>query len=359
MARHPTKRGLVGLDIGTSAVRAAEVSIGSGSATLHRFGQVALPDGAVRDGEIADPTAVTAAVKKLWQTVKFKSRKVAIGVANQRVVVRQVDLPWMPEKEMRKSLFFLVGDLIPMPVEQAVLDFGSWEDLTDAEGRRMARVLLVAANKEMVMTAVDAVSRAGLEPVMVDLTPFAMMRSLGGAGSAVGLDTEGEAIVDVGADVTNIVVHAGGFPRFVRVLMLGGRDITDALAERLGVDLQAAEITKLGLNLPTTSTSADSHPGSRALERAAGQWIDELRQSLDYYSAQPQSLRLRRIVLTGGGARLDGLAQRLATAIRLPVVIASPLHSMRLGKSAISDDELQSVGAHVAVPVGLALGMAS
>jgi len=97
----------VGLDIGTTAVRAAEVSVGGDSATLHRFGQVALPDGAVRDGEIVDGAAVSDAIRQLWKQVRFGSKQVVIGVANQRLVVRQVELPWLPEKELRKSLGFL------------------------------------------------------------------------------------------------------------------------------------------------------------------------------------------------------------------------------------------------------------
>jgi type IV pilus assembly protein PilM len=355
----PKGRGLVGLDIGTSAVRAAELSVGTDSATLHRFGQVALPDGAVRDGEIVEPAAVTAAIKQLWQTVRFGSKRVAIGVANQRVVVRQVELPWMPEKELRKSLAFQVGEFIPMPVEQAVLDFDAVEEFTGEDGRRMLRVLLVAAGKDMVLTAVEAVTGAGLTPVLVDLTPFALMRSLGGAGSALGLDADAEALVDVGADVTNIVVHQAGMPRFVRVLMLGGRDLTDAMAERMGVDLAAAEVAKLGMNLSVDPSFIDAHPASRALETAATQWLDELRQSLDYYAAQPGSVRLRRLVLSGGGAQLDGLPQRVATSVRLPVVVASPLSGLKVGKTGLAPEQLAQVEARMAVPVGLALGRAS
>jgi type IV pilus assembly protein PilM len=355
----PKGRGLVGLDIGTSAVRAAEVSVGSDSATLHRFGQVELPDGVVQNGEIVEPAAVTAAIKRLWHQVHFSSKKVVVGVANQRVVVRQVEVPWLPEKELRKSLPYQVGDLIPMPVDQAVLDFDAAEEVIADDGRRMLRVLLVAANKEMVNTVVDVVRGAGLTPVMVDLTPFAVMRSLGGGCSALGLENESEVLVDVGADVTNIVVHQGGAPRFVRVLMLGGRDITDALAERLGVDMVAAEASKLSMNLPVDASFADAHPASRALESAASQWIEELRQSLDYFAAQSGSVRPRRLVLSGGGAQLDGLAQRVATATRLPVIVASPLTGLKLGKTGLSDDELSHFEARMAVPVGLALGRAS
>jgi type IV pilus assembly protein PilM len=353
------RRGVVGLDIGTSAVRAAELGVDSDSATLHRFGQVALPEGAVRDGEIHDADAVTTAIRQLWATVKFSTKRVAVGVANQRVVVRQVDLPWMPVKELRKSLALQVGDLIPMPVDQAVLDFHAIEEVVSEDGHRMLRVMLVAAGKDMVSVAVDAVTRAGLKPTMVDLTPFAVLRSLGGGGGAMGLDTEAEAIVEVGADVTNIVVHRNGLPRFVRVLLLGGRDVTETMAERMGVDQMTAEGTKLGMTLSPDPTHVDSHPASRALESSVAQWIDEVRQSLTFHVGQSGGDRIRRIVLTGGASQLAGLPQRLATATRLPVVVASPLSGLKLGRTGLAPDQLAAVQARMAVPVGLALGRAS
>ena len=106
-------RSAIGLDIGTSGVRAAELSFGKGQVTLEKFGQVALPEGAVRDGEVVDPDAVAAAIKQLWAHTKFSSKKVVIGVANQKVIVRQVDLPWMPADELKKSLAFQVQDFVP------------------------------------------------------------------------------------------------------------------------------------------------------------------------------------------------------------------------------------------------------
>src|SRR6476661_5881146 len=163
-------RPVVGLDIGTSGVRAAELTSGKGPMTLERFGQVALPVGAVRDGEVIDVDAVAHAIKQLWVQAKFSSKKVVIGVANQKVVVRQVDLPWMPPDDLKKSLAYQVQDFVPMSVDQAVLDFHPLEELTGDNGTRILRGLLVAASRDMVNASLKAVQKAGLSPVMVDLT---------------------------------------------------------------------------------------------------------------------------------------------------------------------------------------------
>ena len=347
----------MGLDIGTSGVRAAELTMGKGAATLERFGQVALPLGAVRDGEVIDVDAVAGAIKQLWAQAKFSAKKVVVGVANQKVVVRQVDLPWLPMKELRQSLAFQVQDYIPMPVEQAILDFHPLEEFTNDGGARMMRVLLVAASRDMVGSALQAVEQAGLQPTMVDLTSFAVLRSQ--VTSSAGFEVQAEALVDIGASVTNIVVHQGGVPRFVRILLMGGGDITDAIAERMGVPAEQAESVKQTNGLSLNAAGAEPHPANRAIESTGGAFVEEVRGSIDYYLAQPGAARIGRVVLSGGGSRLGGLVERLGAATRLPVEVARPLSIMKIGKTGLTEEQLAYVEPMVTVPVGLALGVAS
>jgi type IV pilus assembly protein PilM len=340
-------------------VRAAELTLGKGGATLERFGQVALPPGAVRDGEVVDPDTVAGAIKQLWAQAKFGSKRVVVGVANQKVVVRQVDLPWLPLDELRKSLAFQVADFVPMPLEQAILDFHPIEEVTNEQGGRMLRVLLVAAHKDMVWGAVSAVQKAGLQPVMVDLTSFAVLRSLA-QSSDVGLAAPAEALIDVGASVTNIVVHQGGVPRFVRVLLMGGGDMTDAVAERLGVPVDQAEAVKQSMGMPAQAGMAlADHPAARVLETNGSAFVEEVRGSLDYYLAAPGAAPLRRVVISGGGSQLKGLAERIAAATRLPVELGSPMQSLKIGRTGLSPEQLQFVQPLVTVPVGLAMGAAA
>jgi len=348
----------IGLDIGTSGVRAAELSFGRGRITLDKFGQVALPEGAVRDGEVVDGDAVAVAIKQLWAHTKFSSRKVIIGVANQKVVVRQVDLPWMPADELRKSLPFQVQDFVPMPIEHAVLDFHPIEELTDESGRRILRGLLVAAARDMVNASIAAVQKAGLTPVQVDLTSFAVLRAMGETDD-LGMGAPVEALVDVGARVTNIVVHQGGVPRFVRILLMGGQDITDAVAERMGVPNSQAEAVKQQLGFGMQAPTPEAQAAVRVVEVSGSTFVDEIRGSLDYYMASSGSAPLSRLVLTGGGARLGGLAERIAAVTRVPVEHGRPMESLEIGKTGLSDEQIQFVAPLTAVPVGLALGAAS
>jgi type IV pilus assembly protein PilM len=350
----------VGLDIGTSAVRAAEVSFTKGATRLERFGQVALPPGAVVGGEVVDATAVADAIKKLWSQTKFTTKRVVLGVANSKVVVRQIDLPWMEREELKQALAFQVQDYIPMPVEQAILDYHPVEEFTNESGGRMLRVLLVAAARDTVKASLAAATKAGLRPKMVDLTSFAVIRALA-ERSELGFSVEPEAVVDIGERVTNIAVHEGGVPRFVRILLMGGGDITDAVAERMGVTPEQAEGMKheLGIAGSVIPAQGENHPAGRVLDTSAAAFIEEVRGSLDYYLAASTSAPIRRVLLSGGGARLAGLAERLSQATRLPVEIAQPIDSMRLGRTRLSPEQLSYVGPLAAVPVGLALGVAA
>lgn len=351
-------RSAIGLDIGTSGVRAAELSFGKGQITLEKFGQVALPEGAVRDGEVINPDAVGAAIKQLWAHTKFSSKKVVIGVANQKVIVRQVDLPWMSADEMKKSLAYHVQDFIPMPVEQAVLDFHPLEELNTDNGGRVLRGLLVAASRDMVHASLQAVRLGGLSASVVDLTSFAVIRSLSDADH-LGMGAQVEALVDVGARVTNIVLHQGGEPLFVRILLMGGQDITDAVAERMGVPQDQAEALKQRLGIGVPTEGMDNQAAARVVEAVGTAFVDEVRGSLDYYLASSGSAPISKLVLTGGGARLGGLAQRLQVTTRVPVVLGTPMRGLQMGHTGLSPEQIAFVEPLAAVPVGLAMGVAS
>src|SRR4051794_11639826 len=329
------RRTAIGLDIGTSVVRAVELSYGRSGTTLERFGQLVLPPGAVLDGQVVDEDAVVASLRKLWQATGLSHKEVALGVANQRVIVRQLELPWVPKAELRSSLAFQVQDLLPLPIEQTVLDFFPLEEITDPSGNRTLRGLLVAAARETVLANVRCAEQAGLRVDSVDLTPFAVLRSL---GRQTGAEVETEALIDIGARVTNIVIHSAGVPRFVRILLVGGQDVTDAVAERLGVSNFEAEALKQQAGAGGHSEQASAV--NRAMATTAQEFVDEIRGSLDYYAASTPAAPVERIVVSGGGSRLDGLLERLASATRLPVLAGDPLSTLRIGRTDLDEQQL-------------------
>jgi type IV pilus assembly protein PilM len=341
----------IGLDVGSTAVRAAELAEGA-PPTVVRAAQVPLPAGAVENGEVRDPEAVSEGLRELWTRGGFKSRKVWMGVGNQRVVVREIALPTMPEKELRQSLGFQVQEFIPMPVDDAVLDYHLIEEL-EVDGRQMLRLLLVAAQKAMVDTLVTSATNAKLEPMGLDLVPFAMVRAVGATGAGMELErTGGEAVVDVGAHVTNIVVHAAGETRFVRILPSGGRDITVAIARGLTVEDDVAERLKRG-EIVEGSAATPEQALEVAMQRAT-QFVDEIRSSLEFYTAQTQGARIERLLISGGGSKLAGFIDIVRQ--RIPVTVEPGRVFGKVGSQLSLSEEAQAEAEPVlATAVGLAL----
>ncbi|MGH2706205.1 MAG: type IV pilus assembly protein PilM [Actinomycetota bacterium] len=352
-------REAIGLDIGTSGVRAAHVSFARRPPTLENFGQISLPVGAIRDGEIADDETVAQAISQLWKRGGFSSKKVGLGIANQKVVIRQVDLPFMEEEELRGAIQYQVQEYIPIPVEDAVLDFQILDAFVTDTNERMMRVLLVAAQKDMVTRFVQTVQRGGLDPEAVDVIPLALIRSLGEEGGFDRVAGEGEAIIDLGAGITNIVVHERGIPRFVRILLIGGNALTEAIGASLGLSFEEAEGTKQALVMEGPEAVPSGQAAARILEERTHAFVDEIRGSLDYYMAQADATRIARLILTGGGSKLSDLPARLANATRLPVEQAGTLERLQLGRRLrLTEDQLAEAEPLMAGAVGLALGAA-
>src|SRR5438477_4347333 len=342
----------VGLDVGTSAVRAVELVLGREQVTLTRFGQVALAPGAVVGGEVVDAPAVAAAVRRLWREAGFRGRTVVLGVGNQRVVVRQADFPAMSDEDLRSALQFQAQDLIPIPVEDAILDFQTVEEFATTDGEMM-RILLVAAQRAMVRSLLAAVEGAGMSGSMVDLIPFALMRALTQPSLVQDLEPTVDAIVCVGASITNVVVHQRGVPEFVRMLGVGGDDITQGIATELSVDADTAEDLKRRAH-PDSPDDLESRTAQIVLAQST-LLIEEIRGSLDYYQAQPEASPIGRIVLTGGGSRTIGLRDSLEQTLGIAVEEGHPLSGVELARTGIPEDRLIESEPLLAVPIGLAL----
>jgi type IV pilus assembly protein PilM len=350
-------RRLIGLDIGTNAVRVAEIEVGD-PPRLTSFGQVALPPGAMRDGEVVDPGAVTAAIGRLWKELSLKKAPVRVGVASPRVLVRTVDLPTMADDELAGALQFQAQDLIPIPLDDAVLDFQVLEALpvpeTTADGsppQPMSRVLLAAAHKDLIGNLTGAVRAAGLPVAAVDLVPLALVRSVGRRVSDNG--TGVEAIVSIGGGVTVVVVHELGVPRFVRILGSGGRSVTDAIAHDLELTGDQAEAVKRQLD---TAPADIADRARRAMARPISDLVEQVRGSLDYYRTQPDSIRLLKVTLAGGGALTPGLVDQLVDTVGVAVDLARPREHVAVGDIGFPDDQLATLDPFLPVPVGLALG---
>lgn len=334
----------IGIDIGAGAVRATIISPGTingrPSVTVHGVGAQELPPGAVTNGVVSDGAAVTRALKTLWETNKFECKSVIVGIANQQVVVRDLSLPNLPPDQMAKALPFQARELVPIPLEQALLDFvrlGEPDEVSDT-----VTGLLVAAPRLPVLSAVNAVEKAGLKVARVDLASLALLRSIADAKYSI------EAVIDIGAHLTNIVIHRQGIPKVVRAVARGGGEWTELLVTKGSLSEAEAEEAKrtIGLNPADPRIAAMVGQAVRPL-------IAEIRSSIQYFGATNSGAQVERISLAGNSAAMPGLADLLTQQLGVPSVVVAPMQ--HIGNRYNARGEAQDRAAS-AVSVGLAIG---
>ncbi|WP_062386892.1 type IV pilus assembly protein PilM [Demequina iriomotensis] len=346
------KSRLIGLDIGTSMVRAAELERNgrSGRMTLVKYAERALPPGAVVDAAVVAESTVTDAIKEMWKEAKFSSKDVVMGVGSSRTAVREVELPLLPMDELRQSLPYQVQDMLPMPVDEALLDFVPGTTVAGEVGTQV-RGLLVAATKAGVNANVDAAEKAGLRPTVVDLNALVLLR----AARGVDPSTKIVGCVDIGGGMTTVTVTERGVPRVVRVIPTGGQDVTNAIAKRLKIPVSEAEALK---RRPASEHAAV--PGGEmvkeAIDEVISTLVDAVRNTFVYYQSSNPGTAIEMVVLTGGGALLTGFAQTLANRSRLSVTFGNPLDGITVDPKA---EGRITAPVAMAVVVGLAQEVAA
>jgi len=335
----------IGLDIGSSSIRAVEVRRAKGEYTLTNFGQVPLPHGTVQGGVLEDPLVVTSALRQLWAACRFNTKHVTLGVTNPQLVVREMSVSNLPAKEMRRSLPFQVRDMLPLAVERSLLDF---RPLEDPGANPTVRGLLIAMPKDAIVELVEAVEKAGLHVVDVDLASFALLRA------ASRLDAQVEAIVDIGAEVTSVVVHADGEPLIVRTVPRGGVEVTASIATRLGLDYADAEELKCRYGL-----HGDGRPDTvAAAVDAVRPLVSELRSSFTYLASGERQKQVTRVSLCGGGSLMPGLAEYVQKQLGVGVLYADSACRLRDTRQA-RQRGFDSFMPSAAVSIGLTLGAAA
>ena len=339
---------IVGLDIGTSAARAVELSVAEGQRpVLEAFGQVGLPHGAVVDGEVRDRAGVAQALHRLWQEGGFKEKRVHIGIAGLRAITRELDMPTLPPDELDDAVRFRADEVLPFPLERTVISSRAIARYDDAEGNPTLRVLVAAAHLDLIDSVVAAANDAGLEPVGIDLNTAALVRALSDPGHQGGP----EAIVSVGAGLTLVVVHEGGTLQFVRTIDLGGESTTRSIAGALDLPEADAESVKRRLS----SGGEQDLRAKRANAQAVADLVGEIQSSVRFFSSQPGRSPVSRLLVTGGGAQTAGFVSELQKASDVPVVPASPLSMTDTSRLPITPEQAATIDPTLAVPIGLAI----
>jgi type IV pilus assembly protein PilM len=348
---------ITGLKVGASQLAAARVA-NNGSAELLQVARTPLEPGIVVGGELRDPDALANALKEFFSANNLPKKGVRLGIANNRIGVRTFDISGInDEKQLTNAIRFRAQETLPIPIDEAVLDFQVLGEGTDEEGQPTKRVLLVVAYRELIERYMDACKKADISLVGIDLEAFALLRALQAPQDGVGGDSAAALVaVAIGHDRSTFAVSDGRICEFTRVLEWGGAALNVAIARALDAAPSEVDGVKRALALtdemvPEGLTQDQAKKARDAMRRAIQTFARELVSSLQYYQNQPGSLGIGEIVLTGGTAHLSGLAGELERLIGVRVRVGDPLARMKVSKKV---GEAEQVGS-LAVAIGLGI----
>jgi type IV pilus assembly protein PilM len=357
--------GPLALDIGASTVTAIQLSGSGNRVKLRRFYEAPLPDGLVVDGEIVDADLFGRELKTFVHKNGLRGRATQVGVSNQKVIVRNIEMAEMSEAELGGAIEYQAQDYIPIPVEDAVLDFQILGRRTDAEGQPRQEVLLVAAQRTMIDTLLTALKQAGLKVSSVDVSSLALVRALVPGASFLSDPARAgvcRGLVDIASSVSTLVVAVDDALKFTRVINFSSDRFAKVIADQRGIPFEDAARLAQSVGLPGPSApDGDVYSPEVVAEtqrqtgKVAAELVGEIRRSFDYYQSQEGATPVRELILSGRGTLVRNLDAHLAEALELPVVIGNPLSRVSDNSSSLSDDALALIGPSLAVAIGLAL----
>jgi type IV pilus assembly protein PilM len=355
--RGSSKGQIVGLKIGASQLAAARVS-NNGSAELLQTAREPLAPGIVVGGELRDPDALAEALKEFFAKHGLPKKGVRLGLANNRIGVRTFEIAGIDDqKQLANAIRFRAQETLPIPIDEAVLDYHVLGEGVGEDGQPNKRVLLVVAYRELIDRYVDACRKAGITLGGIDLEAFALLRALQAPQEGVGTDaTAALVVVAIGHERSTFAVSDGRVCEFTRVLEWGGSALNVAIARVLDAAPSEVEGAKRALALtdemvPEGLSAEQSKNARDAMRRAIQTFARELVSSLQYYQNQPGSLGIGEIVLTGGTAHLPGLSGELERLIGVHVRVGDPLARMKVSKKVGQPEQIGSL----AVAIGLGI----
>ena len=338
---------LVGLDLGSSAVKAVELKLVGKTYKVVAFGSEPIPPDSIVDGAIIDGAAVVAAVRRLFETRSIKTRDVAASLSGNAVIVKKISLPVMTEAELAESIYWEAEQYIPFDIQDVNLDYQILES-KEAVGKTTMDVLLVAAKNDKIADYTGVIAQAGRTAVVVDVDAFALQNAY-----EVNYGMEPDAVVvllNAGASATNINILAGEQSVFTRDISIGGNAYTEALQKELNLTFEQADQLKRG-----HAVEGALYEDARSVLRAVTEsLVLEIQKTFDFFKATAASDRITRIVISGGASRAEGLGELLGERFEAPVELFDPFRKIAFDaarfKVAVAD-----VAPSAAVAVGLAL----
>jgi len=342
-------KALVGLDIGSSAVKAVELKASGKSYKVTGFGTEPLPPDSIVDGAIIDASAVADAIRRLFDERHIKTRDVAASLSGNAVIVKKISLPIMTDTELAESIHWEAEQYIPFDIQDVNLDYQILDRGDAASGKGTMDVLLVAAKKEKIADYTGVIAQAGRTAVVVDVDAFALQNAY-----EVNYGIEPNRVVvllNAGASATNINIIHGDQSVFTRDISIGGNAYTESLQRELSLPFETADALKRGLPVEGASYD-DAKPVLRAVTENV---MLEIQKTFDFFKATASSEKIDRIMLSGGASRAEGFTEMLSERFEAPVESFDPFRKIAFDQRKFKSESPSDLASTAAVAVGLAL----
>src|SRR5882762_8923556 len=342
-------KAVVGLDIGSSAVKAVELKTAGKSVKVVAFAIQPVPPDSIVDGAIIDGAAVAEAIRRVFENKAFKTKEVAASLSGNAVIVKKINLPVMTEAELAESIYWEAEQYIPFDIQDVNLDYQILDAGAGPESKGTMDVLLVAAKKEKIADYTGVISQAGRVPVVVDVDAFALQNAF-----EVNYGLEPDAVVvllNAGASAININIITGDQSVFTRDISMGGNSYTESVQKELNLPFESAEQLKKGQPVEGVN-SEDVLPVLHAMTENV---LLEIQKTFDFFKASATSDRIDRIVLSGGAARVDGFVQALTERFNTSVEMFDPFKQIAFEPAKLGVEDPEGAAPMAAVAVGLAL----
>jgi type IV pilus assembly protein PilM len=341
-------KSVVGLDIGSSAVKAVELKpAGKAGFKIAAFASEPLPPDTIVDGAIIDGVAVADAIRRIFDTKRFKARDVVASVSGNAVIVKKIALPVMTEAELDESIHWEAEQYIPFDIQDVNLDYQIIENGAGEPGKQMD-VLLVAAKKDKIADYTGVIAQAGRTPVVVDIDAFAVQNCF---ETNYGLDPGVTVLLNAGASAINVNVVAGEQSLFTRDISVGGNAYTEAIQREFGLAFDVAEKAKRGQPVDGVPFE-DVRPVLRTVSEAV---MLEIQKTFDFFKATTSLDHIDRILICGGASRVDGFAELLEERFGASVERLDPFKTIECDFKRLGLDSAADIAPTAAVAVGLAL----
>ncbi len=340
---------LVGLDIGSSAVKAVELKPVGKTFKVTAFGCETVPPDSIVDGAIIDGGAVADAITRLFENKAFKTKEVAASLSGNAVIVKKISLPVMTEAELAESIHWEAEQYIPFDIQDVNLDYQILDAGTGPDSKGAMDVLLVAAKKEKIADYTGVITQAGRVPVVVDVDAFALQNAYEinyqpQPGTTV-------VLLNAGASAININILSGDQSLFTRDISMGGNAYTEAVQKELNLPFDSAELAKKGQ--PVDGITFDEvKPVLHAMTENV---LLEVQKTFDFFKATAASDRIDRILLSGGACAVDGFTQAIEERFNAPVQMFDPFQKVSFDAQKLGVEASEHMVASAAVAVGLAL----